>query len=162
MPIQSAISRPARFWRDQPAAQRTSLVIRTISDLRALAVSPRRVKRLPPEGVVIDIPGLDLGMRNEIRRHIAKYARSCGCAQGGATFILAGVACVVTAVHLARQRDWVDCVRVMATGVIAVPLLTAAAKYLGMQSARLRFTQACERLIESIATPPAQFQECSE
>jgi hypothetical protein len=120
-------------------AERAPLVIRTLADIRALSASPRVVKRLPPEGLIIDIPGLDQRERDAFRLQIKKYVHACGCSAGGATFLLASALCVVYAGYLSLDQAWVGFARTVGASMIVVPTLTIAAKFLALRLARLRF-----------------------
>jgi hypothetical protein len=133
------------------AAERLPLVIRSIADLRALWASPRAAKRLPPEGLVVAIPGLDEGRRDRFRLEIKRYGRACGCAAGGATFLLATASFLARAAAVGLRHDLAGFIRTIVAAVIFVPILTIAAKFLGLWIARLRFRRSCARLLRSMA-----------
>ncbi len=59
---------PIRHGKAAFVTESVPLVIRTVADINALTASPRVLKRLPPNGLVIEIPGLDEGEREGARR----------------------------------------------------------------------------------------------
>jgi hypothetical protein len=130
------------------------LVIRSLADVQALSAAPKALKRLPPNGLVIDIPGLDEQASDTFREQTRRYARACGCAAGGATFLLGSAGCVAYAVHLALVHAWTGCARTLAASAILVPGLTAAAKCLALWLARQRFRRNCVHLIRSLSGHP--------
>jgi hypothetical protein len=134
------------------------LIVRSRADIEALSASPKALKRLPPEGLVVDVPGLDETGREAFRLQIRKYIRACGCAAGGATFLLTSVACIACAGYLAFGHAWSGAARTIVAGVILVPIFTMAAKFLGLRFARLRFRRSCARLIRSLSGDPAVHQ----
>jgi hypothetical protein len=108
--------------------------------------------RLPPNGLVINIPGLDERTRDTLREEVRRYARACGCSAAGATFLLASAACAVYSVHLVLNHAWISFGRTIVAGMISVPTLTIAAKFLALWFARHRFRRSCARLIASLPT----------
>jgi hypothetical protein len=132
-------------------AERSPLIIRTVADIERLSISPKAAKRLPREGLVVAIPGLDEPARSAFQRQIKRYARACGCAAGGATFLLTSAAIMVYATSLALDHAWVALARTIVDGLIGVLILTVIAKLLGLYIARLRFRRSCARLIRLLS-----------
>jgi hypothetical protein len=130
---------------------RVPVVIRSVADIRILSASPKAAKRLPPEGIVVAIPGLDDASREAFRLQTRRYARACGCAAGGAIFLLASIAVTAYAASLALDHAWASLARALVAGVILVPTLTVAGKFFGLWIARLRFRRTCARLILSLS-----------
>jgi hypothetical protein len=126
------------------------LVIRTIADISALSAAPKSLRRLPPNGLVIDVPGLDEHARHTLRQQVRRYALACGCSAAGATFLLASAACAVYSVDLALNHAWISFGRTIVAAMILVPTLAIAAKFLGLWFARHRFRRNCARLIASL------------
>jgi hypothetical protein len=142
---------PIRHGKPAVVADSVPLVIRTVADINALMASPRVLKRLPPNGLVVDIPGLDEKERDAFRLETKRYARACGCSAGGATFILTTAACIAYAFYLALDRDWTGFTGTIVVAMFVVPFLTITAKFLGLRFARLRFRRGCARLIRSVS-----------
>jgi hypothetical protein len=109
------------------------------------------LKRLPSNGLVIDIPGLDERVRDAFRLQTKRYARACGCSAGGATFLLATAACIAGAGYLALDQAWAGFASTIVVAMIVVPFLTITAKFLGLRFARWRFRRQCARLIGSLS-----------
>jgi hypothetical protein len=126
------------------------LVIRTRADIQALSAFPQTLKRLPPEGPIVDVPELDESAREAFRLQIRRYIRACGCAAGGATFLLASAACMACAGYLAFGQAWSSVAKTIGAGAILVPIFTVAAKLLGLRLARRRFRHDCARLIRAM------------
>lgn len=127
------------------------LVVRTRADIEALSALPKALKRLPPDGLIVDIPGLDQTARDAFRQEARKYIRACGCAAGGATFLISAAVCVARSTSLAFGGDWSGAIVTIGIGLILVLLLTAVAKFLGLGFARRRFRRACARLDASLS-----------
>ena len=154
-PFSSRIA--ATVYGDPPvAALRSPLVIRNVADIRALWASPKAAKWLPPEGLVVAIPGLDERRRDAFRLQIKRYSRACGCAAGGATFLLTGTALIVRAAVMGLQHDLTTLTHTIVAAVIFVPTLTIATKFLWLWISRLRFRWSCARLIRFLAEDSAQ------
>lgn len=135
----------------QVATAHSPLVIRTDADIRALWVSPKAAKRLPPEGLVVAIPGVSKEIQNAFRLHVKRYGRACGCAAGGASFLLASAAFLARAAMVGLRHDLATFTRTIVAAVIFVPILTVAAKFLGLWIARLRFRRSCAQLMRCLA-----------
>jgi hypothetical protein len=146
---------PIRHGKPAVVAESVPLVIRTVADINALMATPRVLKRLPPNGLVVDIPGLDEKVRDTFRLETKRYARACGCSAGGATFILATAACIAYACHLALDQDWAGFTSTIVVAMFVVPFLTVTAKFLGLQFVRLRFRRQCARVIWSLSAKAA-------
>ena len=116
------------------------LVIRTRADIQALSAFPQTLKRLPPEGPIVDVPELDESAREAFRLQIRRYIRACGCAAGGATFLVTSAACMACAGCLAFGQAWSSVAKTIGAGAILVPIFTVAAKLLGLRLARPRFS----------------------
>jgi hypothetical protein len=143
---------PTIIGRSQPVAAALSpLVIRTVFDIEKLMISPRAAKRLPQGGLVISIPGLNEHARTEFQTQLSTYIRSCGCAAGGATFLIASAVFIAYTVAVALNRRWTDLVRAIPAALIGVMILTVIAKLLGLYVARLRFRRSCASLIRSLS-----------
>jgi len=129
------------------SVRRSPMVIKTADDLRRLTSSPQTVRRLPPNGVVVAIPGIDETTQNAFRLQIKRYARACGCGAGGATFLLASTALGIYLVVLAQDRAWSAVIRAIGVGVILVPSLTLVVKLLSLSFARIRFCRSCAHML---------------
>src|SRR5690348_3019858 len=99
------------------AARRLPIVIRTAADIERLLSSPRAAKRLPRGGLAIDIPGIDEHTRDRFRVRLNKYVHACGCAAGGATFLVTSIVFVAFTVRTALNNAWGDFVRVAFAGL---------------------------------------------
>ena len=129
------------------AVERTPMVIRSADDLRRLAAAPKALRRLPRNGVVMAIPGLDVRVQNAFGAQVGRYARACGCAAAGATFLLAGAAAAIYAVILLRASALPGAIHAIGAAIIVVPVLTFAVKFLSLSLARIRFRRACAQML---------------
>jgi hypothetical protein len=109
------------------AMAHASLIIRTFAQTDALSAGPRSLRRLPPNGLVIDIPVLDERARDTLRPEVRRYARACGCSAAGTTFLVASAACVVYSIYLIANDAWISFGRTIVAAMISVPILTLAA-----------------------------------
>src|SRR6267154_745274 len=99
---------------------RFPLVIRTISDIEKLMMSPKAAKRLPRGGLIITIPGLGESRRNEFQSQVNKYIRACGCAAGGATFLTVSAALIAYVISLAQAKSLVDLFWTILAGLLTL------------------------------------------
>jgi hypothetical protein len=138
-------------WEPVQTRTNTPLVIRTVADVLALAASPAKLKRLPPNGLVIDMPGLDDRVRKSFRRQTARYVRACGCSAAGATFLFGAAASVAYATRLALAHDWIELGLAIVVAIVLTTGLAVAAKFLALRFARRRFRRSCLLLIRSLS-----------
>jgi hypothetical protein len=142
---------PTRSVKQRPIPANTPLVIRTFSDVLALSASPAQLKRLPQNGLVVDVPGLDERSRQSFRRQIKRYVRACGCSAAGATFLLGSAASVAYAARFALSHAWIELGLTIVAGMVLTPSLAVAAKFLALRFARQRFRRSCALLIRLLS-----------
>ncbi|MGF6971571.1 hypothetical protein OKW43_008666 [Paraburkholderia sp. WC7.3g] len=136
-----------------PLTSRLPLVVRTSADVKALRANSRAVRRLPRTGLKIAIDGLDPCQAQKLQERISAYVQSCGCAEGGATALVAIVAvlALLTLQISARGPRWGD-LGAAAMGLLLAMLLGGLAKLLGLTIARLRFKRCCSNVIRMTNT----------
>jgi hypothetical protein len=130
---------------------RLPLVVRTAADVQALRANSRTVRRLPVGGLKIAIDGLNADAAKTLKARIGAYVSACGCAEGGASALIAlfGVL-VFFAVRIpARGARWSD-LGMVATGLLLVVLGGGLGKLFGLTIARLRFERCCDEVIRMI------------
>ena len=148
--------RRARFLSSgrRPPSEFAPLVVRSMADLRALAGAPARPRRLPRNGVAVEIPGVDAESSVWFRRESRRYARACGCSAAGAAFLFGAAAGIGWAGRVALNHDVAASGLIMGATLVATPALAAAAKLLALRLARQRFRRSCEILIRSLSGDP--------
>lgn len=130
------------------AAKRLPFVISTADDLRALTVSPKVFRRLPPSGVIVALPGVDETAQQAFRQEIGRYARACGCSAGAVTFLLATASLAVCVILLIHSHAWMPAIEAAVAGIIVVLLLTVSSKALSISLAGWRFRRRCAQMLE--------------
>ncbi|MBB5421751.1 hypothetical protein [Paraburkholderia atlantica] len=137
------------------SAKRVPFVISTADDLRALTLSPKVFRRLPPNGFVVAFPGVDKRAQQAFRREIERYARACGCGAGAATFLLCAASLAVSVILLMRSHQaWTSVIEVIVVGIFLVLLLTAASKALSISLAGWRFRRRCTQMLDTLLATP--------
>jgi hypothetical protein len=138
------------------ATRRIPIVISTAHDLRALIVSPKIFRRLPLDGVVVALPGVDATVQQAFRQEIGRYARACGCAAGAAICLLAMGCLIFSVIFFLRGHAWMPAFEATAAGIVLVPLFTMAGKTLSVSLAGRRFRRHCLQMLDKSLAVPTQ------
>jgi hypothetical protein len=130
---------------------RLPLVVRTTADIRTLRDNARATRRLPREGIQVVIHGLNRDETRRIEKRICQYVQACGCAQGGATALIATMLVLTSLAWRMSVRGphWSD-FGAAAVGLILIVLVGGLGKTIGLLIARLRFERWCNNVIKTI------------
>jgi hypothetical protein len=149
------LMRSANSMRDKfngdVTSTRLPLRVRTVADVEVLLDNARWVRRLPREGVVVVLAGLDPHESRRLEERIRGYIRSCGCAEGGA----AALSTAILAISFIAFQIWRDGPQwselgVAAAGLVLTVLAAGIGKLAGLTLARLRFERCCRSVVEEL------------
>lgn len=130
---------------------RLPIVLRSAADIEALKNHPRGVRKLPPNGVRLDIDGLNADAALRFTHETGIYVRACGCAFGGACALAAlSLVLAATALRVVQQGPrWQD-LAMAAAGIVLAFLCAGLGKFVGMALAKWRFQRCCDDVLHAI------------